>query len=78
MTDLSDIHQCCAKEFNDILTTSRCPSLSLHFTSLLFAVAGCPFLVLCFVGQCFPFLAFEVDSQVQSLSYSFVEISPRF
>ena len=35
MNVLSDIHQCCAKGFYEIRTTSQCPSLSFHPFSLL-------------------------------------------
>ena len=39
---------------------------------------GCLFLVPCFAGQGFPFLASRISVQVQSLACAFVEISPRF
>ena len=78
MTALSDIHQCCAKGFYEIRTTYQCPSLSFDLPSLLVAGIGCHFLLLCSAGQGFPCLASVVDSQVQSLDCSFVEISPRF
>ena len=78
MTTLSDIHQCCAKGFYDIRTTSQCPSLSFDLPSLLVVGTGCRFLLRCFAGQGFPCLASAVDWQVQSLACSFVEISPRF
>ena len=78
MTALNDIHQCCAKEFYEIHTTSRCPSLYFHSPSLLVVGTGCPFLVLCSTGKGFPFLASAVDLQVQSLDCSFVKISPQF
>ena len=78
MTALSDIHQCCAKGFYEICTTYQCPSLSFHPPSLLVVGTGCRFLLLCFVGQGFPCLHSAVDSQVQSLACSSIEISPRF
>ena len=78
MTTLSDIHQCCAKGFYEIHTNYRCPSLYFHHPSLLVEGTSCPFLVLCFVVQGFHFLASGVDSQVKSLTCSFVKISPRF
>ena len=78
MTTLSDIHQCCAKGFYEIRTTYQCPSLSFDLPSLLVAGTGCCFLLLCYAVQGFPCLASAVGAQVQSLTCSFVEISPRF
>ena len=78
MNALNDIHQCCAKGFYEIHTTYQCPSLYFHPPYFLMVGTGCPFLVLCFVGQGFPGLAFALGAQVQSLTCSSIEISPRF
>ena len=78
ITSLRDIHQCCSKGFYEILTTYRCPSLNFHPPSLLVAGTDCHFLLLCSTGQGFHCLASVVDSQVQSLACSFIDISPRF